>query len=99
MAVREEMPGGLETVVSLYNYFEDEGRYERYEFFQCLDISGTERSNKGDASPYNKASTYINLPDIKRLVVTEKIAENAEEEGIDWYEVWTDLEYYEVYER
>ena len=52
----------------------------------------------GDDSIYNKASTYINLPDIKSLVVEKKIDQSAEEEGIDWYEIWPDLEYYEVLE-
>lgn len=98
LAIWEEMSGGSETVVSLYNYYDGVDGYEQYTALQNLYISGTNRSIKGDASPYNKASTYINLPDIKRLVVSKKIAQNAEEEGIDWYEVWSDLEYYEVLE-
>ena len=48
---------------------------------------------------YNKAVTYINLPDIKRLCISKEIAHDAEENGIDWYEIWPDLEYFEVTER
>lgn len=98
LVIREEMPGGTEAVGSLRNYYEGEDGYEQYGSFQNLNIYGTERSNKGNASPYNKASTYINLPDIKSLIVSEKIAQSAAEEGIDWYEIWPDLEYYEVLE-
>lgn len=98
LVIREKMPGGTEAVVSLRNYYESEDVFEQYGSFQNLNIYGTERSNKGNASPYNKASTYINLPDVKSLVVSQKIAKNAEEEGIDWYEIWPDWEYYEVLE-
>lgn len=82
------------SVVHLSNYYVDEDGYEQYESLQILSICG---SVVGD-SPYNKASTYINLPDIKRLYVTEKVAKDAEENGIDWYEIWPDLEYFEVTE-
>ena len=87
--IQEKKLGGTESVACIYNYYS-------YETFQRLEIYGTKHSYKGDDSPYNKASTYINLPDIKELLVTEKIAQSAEEEGIDWYEVWPDLEHYEI---
>ena len=101
LAIREKIPGGggTEGVVSLSNYYETENGYEKYESLQNLYIHGTEDSIKGNASPYNKAAIYINIPDIKRLVVEKKIAKTAEEEGIDWYEIWPDLEYYEVLEN
>lgn len=99
LEIWEETTEGSEPVVRLCNYYVAEDEYEQYKFLQCLYILGTERSNKGDASPYNKASIYIGLPEIKRLFVTDKIAQNAETEGIDWYEVWTNLEHYEVFER
>lgn len=82
------------SVVHLSNYYVDEDGYEQYESLQILSICG---SVVGD-SPYNKASTYINLPDIKRLYVTEKVAKDAEENGIDWYDIWPDLEYIKVTE-
>ncbi|MBD5523579.1 MAG: hypothetical protein HDR04_04015 [Lachnospiraceae bacterium] len=97
LAILEKMAGGTEGMVSLCNYYEYEDENQQYETLQCLRISGSKHSNKG--SLYNKASTYINLPDIKSLVVSEKIDQNAEEEGIDWYEIWPDLEYYKVLEK
>ncbi|MDE7177566.1 MAG: hypothetical protein K2O59_07080 [Lachnospiraceae bacterium] len=98
LAIREQMPGGYEAVASLSNYYENEDGYEEYESLQNLYILGTEHSHMSGKSPYDKISTYINLLDIKSLVVRKKIAKIAEEEGIDWYEIWPDLEYYEVLE-
>lgn len=99
LVLREKIPGGTEAVVSLRTYYEGENEYEQYVFFQTLYIYGTELSfMRQRGSPYDKLSTYINLPDIKRLILTEKIAKKAEEEGIDWYEIWPELEYYEVLE-
>lgn len=105
LGIREEMGfdgGGTEGVASLSNYNENEDGSEKYDFLQNLYIRGTEDSEKGDNSLYNKPnkpSTYINLPNIKSLVVSEKIAQIAEDEGIDWYEIWPDLEHYEVLEE
>lgn len=101
LGIREKVNivgGGDEGVASLSNYNENEDGSEKYEFLQNLYILGTRRSEKNDCSPYNKPSTYTNLPDIKSLVVSKKIAQAAENEGIDWYEIWPDLEYYEVLE-
>ena len=94
-----KMPGGTEPVVSLRNYYKNEEGYEQYEFLQCLYIYGNDISYMGDDSIYNKASTYINLPDIKSLVIEKKIDQSAEDEGINWYEIWPELEHYKVLEK
>ena len=96
--LREEVPGGNEPVASLRTYYEDEDGYEEYGSFQNLHIYGTVHSKMRRHSPYDKLSTYINLPDIKSLTVSKKIAQSAEEEGIDWYEIWPELEHYRVLE-
>lgn len=99
LVIREKISGGVEAVASLRNYYEGENGCEQYDTLQCLYISGTEHSfRRQQGSPYDKITTYINLPDIKSLIVTEKIAQQAAEEEIDWYEIWPDLEYYEVLE-
>ena len=94
----EEIPGGHSSLVSLRNYYECEDGYEQYVSFQSLYIYGTSYDVKQQDNPYNKLSTYISLPDIKSLFVRKKIAQSAEEEGIDWYEIWPDLEHYKVWE-
>ncbi len=99
LVLREKISGGgTEAVASLRTYYEGEDGYELYGSFQNLHIYGTDVSKMRDRSPYDKLSTYINLPDIKSLAVSKKIAHKAEEEGIDWYEIWPDLENYRVYE-
>ncbi len=90
-----ELAGGIEGLVTLCNYYKDEDQYQQYETLQCLYIIGSKHRER---SPYNKVSIYINLPDIKSLVVSKKIAQAAEDEGIDWYEIWPDLEHYRVFE-
>lgn len=93
VVIEEEfVSGAYRTAVSVRNYYEEEDGYRQYDFFQNLYIGQTIFDS------YNKAETYINLPDIKRLCVSKEIARDAEEEGIDWYEIWPDLEYYEVLE-
>ena len=94
LVILKKKPIGVEMIACLCNYYSS----EKYETLQSMYIYGTELSNSKNDTLYNKASTYINLPDIKRLFVTEEIAQNAEEEGIDWYEVWPDLEYYEIFD-
>ena len=96
--LREVVPGGSEPVASLRTYYEGEDGDEEYGSFQNLHIYGTVHSKMSDRSPYDKLSTYINLPNIKSLAVSKKIAQKAEEEGIDWYEIWPDLEHYRVFE-
>ncbi len=99
LVIREEISSGAyKTLAELRNYYEYKDGYEQYKSLQSLDIIGSKFFRLECARLYNKASTYINLPDIKRLIITEKIAQSAEEEGIDWYGIWPDLEYYEVLE-
>lgn len=88
--------GGYEAVASLHTHYENEDGCVQYGSFQTLIIQGTEHPDMPDCNPYDKVSTYINLPDIKSLAVSKKIAQSAEEEEIDWYEIWPDLEHYRV---
>lgn len=94
VVIEEEfVSGAYRTAISLRNYYEEEDGYRQYDSFQNLYIGET------IFDTYNKAETYINLPDIKRLCISKEIARDAEENGIDWYEIWPDLEYYEVTDR
>ena len=46
---------------------------------------------------YNEVSTYEDLKDIKSLILEVDINERMEEGGVDWYEIWPDLEHYDIY--
>ncbi len=93
IVIREIIPGGTSSAVCLSNYYENDSEYESYETLQCLDIRGAH----GDYKIYNKVSTYENLKDIKALILEVGINRSFEEEGVDWYEIWPDLEYIDIY--
>ncbi len=93
LVIWEVIPGGTRTMVCLSNYYENDSVYESYETLQCLKIWGAESGYE----TYNKVSAYENLMDIKALIVEKRINKIWEEEGIDWYEVWPDLEHYDIF--
>ena len=93
LVIWEVIPGGTRTMVCLSNYYENDSEYESYETLQCLDIRGTH----GEDELYNEVSTYENLKDIKALILEVDINESMEEEGVDWYEIWPDLEHFDIY--
>lgn len=93
IAIHEIIPGGTHTTVCLSNYYENDSEYESYESLQCLDIRGAE----GGYERYNEVSTYENLKDIKALILEVGINRSFEEEGVDWYEIWPDLEHFDIY--
>lgn len=93
LVIREEITGGGEMpIITLYNY--------NYGFicpYIChIVISGNQVA---DYSSYNRPASYPALEGIEYLRVIDKVNKNAEEEGIDWYEVFPDLKGYEVYKR
>lgn len=93
IAIHEIIPGGTHTTVCLSNYYENDSEYESYESLQCLDIRGAE----GGYERYNEVSTYENLKDIKALILEVGINRSFEEEGVDWYGIWPDLEHFDIY--
>ena len=93
LVIREIIPGGTSSAVCLSNYYENDSEYESYETLQCLDIRGSE----GGYERYNEVSTYENLKDIKALILEKRINKSFEEEGVDWYEIWPDLEHFDIY--
>ena len=94
IVIREIIPTGTRSMVCLSNYYENDSEYESYETLQCLDIRGSE----GGYERYNEVSTYENLEDIKVLILEVGINKSFEEEGVDWYEIWPDLEHYDIYD-
>uniref|UniRef100_A0A0N5ACX0 DUF3396 domain-containing protein n=1 Tax=Syphacia muris TaxID=451379 RepID=A0A0N5ACX0_9BILA len=68
----------------------------RYDDFQSIEISGL--LTDSPEAIYNQAETYLQLKNVKALIVTPEIDKDAKENGIDWFEVWPELESYEVWE-
>ena len=84
---------GPHTIATLSNYYENGVGYESYETLQRLEIWGAYVPHE----KYNEVSTFEKLKDIKAVVVEEKINKRLEEQGIDWYEIWPDLEHYDIF--
>lgn len=94
IVIWEEISGGRIMVAKLSN--NDNGKINRFhnQYLNYLVIRGNNRY-----STYSQASSYINLEGIEYLEVIEDVNRNAEEEGIDWYEVFPDLQGYEVFKQ
>ena len=65
-----------------------------YDDFQYVEISGFLSDSLEII--YNHAETYLQLKNVRTLVITPKIDKDAKENGIDWYKAWQELESYEV---
>ena len=87
---------GWETVACIANFKSGDERMTYYGDMEYLYIKGTTDSTHNDTSPYNEPSTYFNIEGIKYLEISEKINQIAEEEGVDWYEVFPELESFSV---
>ena len=88
-----------EVVAFISNYRTNYGKTVRFDGLEYLRINGTNMSIYNETSPYNEPSTYFNIEGIKYLEISKKIAEIAEEQGVDWYEVFPGLETLEIQNR
>ena len=85
---------GSESVLSLKNYFNDNSEQADYEGFYALSISYFMNSEE---ERFKDPQTYTGIEGIKYLEINTEIQKKAEEQGIDWYEIWPDLEDVVVY--
>ena len=84
-----EIPGGLECLVLLENYSDDAR--------DKADLAGAKRilvryPEVSDCEVFKDPTIYTVLEDIQFLEIDEELQKIAEEQGIDWYEVWPTLE-------
>lgn len=85
--VEVEDPYGSESVLNLKNYSNDNSEQSDYEGFYVLSISYPD-FEEGLRNP----QTYTGIEGIKYLRIDSEMQKRAEEQGIDWYEIWSDLE-------
>ena len=85
--VEVEDPYGSESVLNLKNYSNDNSERADYERFYALSISYPD-FEEGLRNP----QTYTGIEGIKYLRIDSEMQKKAEEQGIDWYEIWPDLE-------
>ena len=92
--VKVENTHGVESVLSLKNYSNDNSEQADYEGFYALSISYFMNSEE---ERFKDPQTYTGIEGIKYLEINTEMQKRAEEQGIDWYEVWPDLEDVVVY--
>ena len=90
--VEVEDPYGSESVLNLKNYSNDNSEQADYERFYALSISYPDFEEE-----LRNPQTYTGIEGIKYLRIDSEMQKRAEEQGIDWYEVWPDLEDVVVY--
>ena len=90
--VEVEDPYGSESVLNLKNYSNDNSERADYERFYALSISYPDYE-EGLRNP----QTYTGIEGIKYLRIDSEMQKRAEEQGIDWYEIWPDLEDVVIY--
>ena len=77
----------------LYNFSYDDSPTTEYDGFYRLRVF-YERGYPWWIEP----DVYTEIDNIIRLEIPDIMQEKADEEGIDWYEIWPDLEEVIVYE-
>ena len=85
--VEVEDPYGSESVLNLKNYSNDNSEQADYERFYALSISYPDFEEE-----LRNPQTYTGIEGIKYLRIDSEMQKRAEEQGIDWYEIWPDLE-------
>ena len=85
--------GVLFPMVVLSNYSDAKLENPDYDGFYSLSISFREGHDY-----WQDLSLYTKMESIRRLELPDKLQKKAEKEGIDWYEVWPELEEVIVYE-
>ena len=83
---------GLESVLNLKNYSNDNSEQADYERFYALSISYPDFEEE-----LRNPQTYTGIEGIKYLRIDSEMQKRAEEQRIDWYEIWPDLEDVVVY--
>ncbi len=87
--VKVENTHGVESVLSLKNYSNDNFEQADYDGFYALSISYFMNSEE---KSFKDPQTYTEIEGIKHLRIDSEMQKRAEEQGIDWYEIWPDLE-------
>lgn len=91
---QETSNGVYERVFQLVNYVEDsDGSIEFYEKAYCLRIVEIYFGVNKEWDIH----TFTSIENIRHLEISEFLQGKAEEAGIDWFEVWPDLEGVETF--
>lgn len=87
--VEAKFTWGLSSTFNLKNYSDNNLEKPDYNGFYVLTIA---YSKMLDEETLRDPQTYTGIEGIRKLIISEEMQERAEEQGIDWYEIWPDLE-------
>lgn len=86
--------GAALRVFALSNYSDENLDKPDYSGFYCITLGWD--VSPAEAFLYDPL-TYSQISDIRKLVIPDQMQEKADQEEIDWYEIWPDLEEVVVY--
>lgn len=86
---------GAVAAFSLKNFSDRTLQHPDYANFSCLHISYITEEH---SSFWDDYTIYYTFPNIERLEISNHLREISETDGIDWYEIWPDLEEVIVYD-
>lgn len=89
--------GAMGMVAFFSNEYGSDNNTKVTSYLSKMVIYGDRDFEKPEESCYMEISTYTSLKGIKSLSIDKTVAKKAREEGIDWYEIWPELEYYEEF--
>ena len=84
-----EVPGGLSSIFNLKNFSDSKLEKADYDGLYSLYIR---EAFDGPYEFFHDPSIYTGIEGIRKLNIGEEMQQKAEEEGIDWYAYWPDLE-------
>ena len=89
ICINSKAPHGFETSIVLRNYSDLASENADLKGLQYLAVSYPYFSNR---DIYKEPMNYVEINDIRIFEIDEKVQKIAEEEEINWYEVWPELE-------
>ncbi len=84
-----KFPGGIEPVFSVENFSDDGLETADYDGMYAAYIL---KPDINDGTIFDSPSVYTEIEGIRKLYIVPQMRTQAEKEGIDWYELWPDLE-------
>lgn len=94
-----QIPGGwggacsFQNYIPLSRYYDPDQEYEVFPELSVYCITWQDLSDPILLEP----SVFTDAKDVKYLYIANKMREKADEEGIDWYSIWPDLEGIETF--
>ena len=88
-----EIPGGMEIEVILSNYSDESLPQADYKGLKDLIVRYPNISHN---ELFKNPEIYTQLEDIRSFAIDRELQDKAVEQGIDWQEIWPNLENFQI---